>query len=140
MGRGVLRLLALILALGITSTATAHHPPLMERCASFSFSGQVERIEWHRPHVELFIRTDDERSYRVIWLGAQLSPGLEAAHTATATALAGTGIREDLRAFHPHVTLARVKRGARPIGESGSPSTATRPSFPWNPCAWCGPR
>ena len=68
MSRGVFRFFALALGLGIASAAAAHHPPLMERCASFTFTGQVERIEWRMPHVELSIRMDDEVSHRVIWL------------------------------------------------------------------------
>ena len=35
---------------------------------SFTFTGQVERIEWRAPHVELFIQTDDGASYRLAWL------------------------------------------------------------------------
>ena len=65
---GVFRFLALILGLGILNAATGHHPPLLERCASFTFSGQVERIEWRSPHVELFIQVDDGASYRLAWL------------------------------------------------------------------------
>src|SRR5690606_29311781 len=59
---------ALALALGAAGHAAAHHPPQMDRCASFSFSGQIERIEWHSPHVELFIRTPEGMTHHVSWL------------------------------------------------------------------------
>ena len=68
MSRGVFSILAVSLTLLIGSNAAAHHPPKMERCASFTFSGQIERIEWRRPHVELFIRTADGETYHVTWL------------------------------------------------------------------------
>jgi hypothetical protein len=62
---------ALILGLCIVSAAAAHHPPMMERCYSFTFTGQVEQIEWRNPHVELIIRTDSGENHRVIWLNTQ---------------------------------------------------------------------
>ncbi len=68
MNRGIFIISALALTLGIASSAAAHHPPKMERCATFSFSGQIERIVWQRPHVELFVRTDEGETYQVSWL------------------------------------------------------------------------
>ena len=68
MTRAVFSLLVCALAFAIGGVAAAHHPPEMERCASFSFSGQIERIEWRRPHVELFVQTDEGVSHRLIWL------------------------------------------------------------------------
>ena len=71
MSRVVFRSSALIFGLCIASAATAHHPPKMDRCHSLTFTGQVERIEWHNPHVELIIGTDGEKSHRVTWLNIQ---------------------------------------------------------------------
>jgi hypothetical protein len=68
MTRAIFSLLALGLGLGFLSGAAAHHPAKMERCESFAFTGQVERIEWRRPHVELFIRTDAGVTHQVTWL------------------------------------------------------------------------
>ncbi|HSG64110.1 MAG TPA: DUF6152 family protein [Gammaproteobacteria bacterium] len=68
MSRGTVRSLALILGLGIAGMAAAHHPPLMERCESFTFTGEIERIDWSNPHVELYIRADDGMTYRTTWL------------------------------------------------------------------------
>lgn len=35
---------------------------------SVTLTGHMERIEWRRPHVELYIRTDDGVIHRVTWL------------------------------------------------------------------------
>jgi len=66
--RPVISLLAVAFTLGIANMAAAHHPAKMERCESFAFTGQIERIEWRRPHVELTIRTADGASHDVTWL------------------------------------------------------------------------
>lgn len=68
MKRGLFSLLFLAGIFGMASVAQAHHPAKMERCESFAFTGQVERIVWQRPHVELFIRTDAGVSHQVTWL------------------------------------------------------------------------
>jgi hypothetical protein len=68
MRREVSRFLALALTLGIANLAAAHHPPKMERCQSVTFSGRIERIEWRRPHVELFVRTDQGATHHLSWL------------------------------------------------------------------------
>jgi len=90
---------ALILGLCIASAAAAHHPPRMDRCFSLTFTGQVEQIEWHNPHVELIIRTDSGDSHRVVWLNIQ---GLKRAGIDTDTLRAGdqvtvtVGTRDDI--------------------------------------------
>jgi hypothetical protein len=55
-------------ALGFVTLSAAHHPPRMERCASVSFAGNIEKIEWRPPHVQLVIQTDEGMSRRVSWL------------------------------------------------------------------------
>ena len=62
---------SLILTLSVVGAVGAHHPPLMERCYSLTFTGEIERIEWRNPHVELSIRTESGESHRVIWLNLQ---------------------------------------------------------------------
>jgi len=66
--RRVICFFTLAFTFGIASVAAAHHPPKMERCESFAFTGQIERIEWRRPHVELVIQTNEGVSHRVSWL------------------------------------------------------------------------
>lgn len=61
-------LVAIAMTLGIMSDSAAHHPPKMERCESFSFSGEIMRIEWRRPHVELFVQTDEGVTHELSWL------------------------------------------------------------------------
>lgn len=68
MARGLISSLAGTLVLSLAVVADAHHPPKMERCASFSFTGEIERIEWRMPHVELFVRAEDGSGYQVSWL------------------------------------------------------------------------
>lgn len=90
---------ALILGLCIASAAAAHHPPMMERCYSLTFTGQVEQIAWRNPHVELFIRTDSGESRRVIWLNTrQLSwAGIDEGTLRTGDQVTVTvGTREDV--------------------------------------------
>jgi hypothetical protein len=68
MNRRAFRILALAVGLGFAIAASAHHPPLMERCEAFTFTGQIERIDWRNPHVELYIRAADGMTYRTTWL------------------------------------------------------------------------
>ena len=68
MRREVSGFLALALMLGIANLAVAHHPPKMERCQSVTFTGQIERVDWRRPHVELFVRTEDGVTHHLSWL------------------------------------------------------------------------
>lgn len=46
---------------------------------------------------------------RVLWLGARNNPDIMTLHTAIEEACATFGFKKDDRAFHPHVTLGRVK-------------------------------
>ena len=62
---------ALVLGLCLANAANAHHPPLMERCHALTFTGEVERIDWRNPHVELLIRADDGETHFVSWLNLQ---------------------------------------------------------------------
>jgi len=63
--------LALALGLSFVTAADAHHPPHMEHCFSFTFTGQIERVEWRNPHVTLFIQTEDGESHELTWLNPQ---------------------------------------------------------------------
>lgn len=65
------RFFALTMGLGMTGAATAHHPPQMERCYSYTFTGQIEQVEWRNPHVEIVIQADSGESHRVVWLNIQ---------------------------------------------------------------------
>jgi hypothetical protein len=68
MRAGSLRFLAFALTIGMTGVAAAHHPPKVERCENLTFSGQIERINWRRPHVEIFVRTEEGVTYELGWL------------------------------------------------------------------------
>ena len=49
------------------------------------------------------------RSPRVFWAGIEASPELAALAAATEAALEPLGIAREQRAYHPHLTLARIK-------------------------------
>lgn len=67
-----LRLALLVLpGLGIANTASAHHPPRFERCRIFTYEGQIERIEWRNPHVQIYLRTADGDVMDLGWLNLQ---------------------------------------------------------------------
>ena len=51
----------------------------------------------------------------VIWAGAAPREPLAALHNKVDQALARAGIAPDGRAFHPHITLARLNRSAGPV-------------------------
>lgn len=57
--------------IGVTGTAVAHHPPRYERCQLYTFTGQLERIDWGNPHVMLVIREDDGTDEQIGWLNVQ---------------------------------------------------------------------
>lgn len=50
------------------------------------------------------------RRPRVLWAGLEDAAAVTTLHRRTTAALASTGIEPDRKAFHPHVTLARLKR------------------------------
>ncbi|HEY9182780.1 MAG TPA: DUF6152 family protein [Gammaproteobacteria bacterium] len=62
---------AAVALLGFAGLSAAHHPPRFERCQRFTFTGQLEKIEWTNPHVLLSVQTDDGVSRRVGWLNIQ---------------------------------------------------------------------
>ena len=59
---------------------------------------------------------------RVIWVGMNAGPGLQALHQAITAATAGWGDRPTNEVFHPHLTLGRVREVSsgerRDIGEA----------------------
>lgn len=66
----------------------------------------------------------------VIWAGAAPGEPLRALHRKIDQALVRVGVEPDRRAFHPHVTLARLPRGAGPIGPlMGGAGGAASPLF-----------
>lgn len=59
------------------------------------------------------------RAPRVLWIGVRETPsagGFEAIFRAVESVAAAHGLRPETRPFHPHVTLARAAREARPEG------------------------
>ena len=54
------------------------------------------------------------RRPRVLWAGVEAEPSLERVQERVETALAELGFEREGRPFHPHLTLGRARRGARP--------------------------
>ena len=71
MSQRALSMIALVVGLWAAASAHAHHPPLMDRCSALTFTGEVERIEWRNPHVELVVQADDGESHFISWLNPQ---------------------------------------------------------------------
>lgn len=53
------------------------------------------------------------RRPQVLWSGVEPNPTLRSVQDQLEGALAGLGFAREKRSFHPHLTLARAKRGAR---------------------------
>jgi hypothetical protein len=85
----------------------------MENCRSLTFTGQVQQIEWHNPHVELIIRTDGGESRRATWLNIQ---GLQRAGINRDTLRAGdqvtvtVGTRDNADVVNTPMLLAAISR------------------------------
>ncbi len=53
------------------------------------------------------------RRPQVLWAGVEANRTLQSVHDQLEGALEGLGFAREKRSFHPHLTLARAKRGAR---------------------------
>jgi hypothetical protein len=71
MSQRALSVTAFVLGLCAVNAVFAHHPPLMDNCTALTFTGEVERIEWRNPHVELLVVADDGESHFMSWLNPQ---------------------------------------------------------------------
>ena len=56
---------------------------------------------------------------RVVWIGVERHPALELLANDVEKALMGLDFEPELRPFHPHLTLGRAERSARPAAFSG---------------------
>ena len=89
----------------------------------------------HHPRFEIAVSglgTFDRRGQpETVWAGVSPQEPLRALHNKVDQALVRVGVEPDRRTFHPHITLARLKRSAGPVhnllGEAGGLST---PPFP----------
>jgi Family of unknown function (DUF6152) len=59
-------------ASGLSSSAGAHHSyAQFDRCHPFTIEGQIERVTWGNPHVEISLRANDGMMYTIVWLNLQ---------------------------------------------------------------------
>lgn len=85
----------------------------------------------HHPRFDLAVSGlgafDRRGQVEVIWAGVTPHDAVKALHRKVDQALTRAGVEPDRRAFSPHITLARIKRGAGPvrhlIEQSGGLST-----------------
>lgn len=85
----------------------------------------------HHPRFEIAVSglgTFERRGQpEVIWARVAPHDALKALHKKIDQALARVGVEPDRRAFHPHITLARLKRSSGPVhnllGASGGLAT-----------------
>jgi len=54
------------------------------------------------------------RNPRVLWIGIEADPALSSLHAEIETQLAQQGFPRETHAFHPHLTLGRVKKSPLP--------------------------
>lgn len=99
--------------LGAASVSWAHHPPKFERCQSLTFEGQIERIAWKNPHVELTVKADDGRSYELLWQNVQQlgRAGIDKTTLAVGDRVAVSASRQE-RSRSPAALLHDLKRTA----------------------------
>lgn len=75
----------------------------------------------HHPAIDAAIRglgAFDRRGVpATIWAGLMPAEPLRALHNKVEQAMARVGLEPDRRAFHPHITLARLSRGAGPVDD-----------------------
>jgi 2'-5' RNA ligase len=69
--------------------------------------GAPWQVEWSAPGM-----FPSPARPRVLWLGVEGGKALADVHQALSAALAAAGLPVEERAFRPHLTLARVRRGA----------------------------
>lgn len=123
MSHSVWRSSALALTLlAVAGSAAAHHPPRYERCVAYTFEGDIERIDWSNPHVQLFIREADGTLHRLGWLDLQ--------------ALRRAGIDRDTLAVGDRVIFTSGLRPDDVVERPELVSSLKRPSDGW---AWSQP-
>lgn len=71
----------------------------------------------------------DYRRPHVLWAGITPDPALELLQHAVEQAFAPLGFPAEARAFHPHVTLARTSRDARPRDFQGLEAALAQLAF-----------
>lgn len=81
-------------------------PPLLEEIAAAVEHPATPAFPLTTGHLGAF---PSLRQPRVLWLGLEESSPLRALHLELGLSLARIGLEGDTRAFHPHLTLARLK-------------------------------
>jgi len=90
----------------------------VERRTAEDLAGALSRVEMDPFDVELTGVGHFERKGRphAVWAHALPSPALAALQKSIERACRAAGLPPERRAFHPHVTIARLNRSTAPIG------------------------
>jgi 2'-5' RNA ligase len=87
----------------------------------------------HHPAFELSVSglgTFEKRGRPdALWAGVSPPERVNALHKKVDQALARVGVEPDKRAFHPHITMARLNRTAGPVHLLGDAGGLTSPGF-----------
>jgi 2'-5' RNA ligase len=69
------------------------------------------------------------RRATVIWVGCESPSALQQLHQQVDKQMGGIGFPSETRAFHPHLTLGRLRRGAQSSAKSGLADMLDRLNF-----------
>ncbi len=92
----------------------------VDRRAAADLDAQLARLH----HPDFTVRLEGAGVFErrgqpeTLWIGAGPADPLQALHHKADQACAQAGLGRETRAYRPHVTLARLPRGAGPLGEA----------------------
>jgi hypothetical protein len=111
--------LLLLLGCGAMGSAQAHHSyAAFDRCHPFMFSGEIERVAWVNPHVEIAVRTDAGVTYTIVWLNMQQ--------------LAREGVARGVLNVGDHIDVSGAKQPEDKLRVIAQVTELTRPADGWH--------
>lgn len=64
--------MSVVVALGVPRPGAAHHSSArFDRCHLFTLTGEIDRVAWRNPHVELVLLSGEGPAYTIVWLNLQ---------------------------------------------------------------------
>jgi hypothetical protein len=97
--------------LGVAGSTAAHHPPRFEQCRLVTVAGEVTRLTWGNPHVQVSIKASDGSTYDLVWLNMQqLSlAGIQRNTLGAGDAVIATGVKRANDESRPTL-LSEIRR------------------------------
>jgi hypothetical protein len=102
-----------LVAFGVSSTVAAHHSNArFDRCHLFTLAGEIERVTWHNPHVELAFRGTEGTAYTIVWLNLQQlkRDGVEPGTLRVGDRIEITGAKQPEDNLHVITLLTAIRR------------------------------